>query len=205
VSRDLSVPVAKAFGNLFPDNPLKKLYDRDRTYLYALLLIYDHRATEAKTGQTSDEPLERVSKVLADAAKLAAKLESEVFQGPLSDVLRQFSAGYEDLPIRLAGLSERLGNALDTVGKRGHKREILATQHLVEASEFVRLRTGRHYDEHLAELFQGIGKLCLSEDLSSDAIRKKRVYAKKHYPGLCADASKRAKRVFERSVRLDPS
>jgi hypothetical protein len=43
---------------------------------------------------------------------------------------------------------------------------------LVQASEFVRFKAGRHYDEHLAELFQGIATSdgTLAEGLSGDAI-----------------------------------
>ena len=201
---DLSVPVAKAFGNLHPDNPLNRLHDRDRTCLWVLLLFYALLATEERKGKTDDHPLESVSKLMADAAKLAAKLESEVFRGPFSDALRPFSTGFEDLPTRLVGLSKRLGGMLDTFGKRGHKREVFASEWLVVASEFVRLRTGRYNDEHLAELFQGIWKPRPMADFSSDAIRKKRLYAKKQYPAVYAGALKQAVQIFDSSARLDP-
>jgi hypothetical protein len=60
----------------------------------------------------------------------------------------------------------------------------------VAASEFVRLRTGQYFDEHVAELYQAItaSKHSLSEDLSGDAIRKKRDYTAKNYPDLYSEA-----------------
>ncbi len=77
------------------------------------------------------------------------------------------------------------------MGKRGHKRQMFAGQFLIEASEFVRLKTGQHYDEHLAELFQAIGTRSINEDLSGDAIRKKREYFDKWYPRLYKSVLKR--------------
>jgi hypothetical protein len=59
---------------------------------------------------------------------------------------------------------------------------------LITASEVVRLHTGQHYDEHLAELFQAVAMRPVSTDLSGDAIRKKREYLKTHYPELYAKA-----------------
>lgn len=62
------------------------------------------------------------------------------------------------------------------------------------ASEFVRLKLGKHFDEHLAELVQAIpGKRdSISEDISGDAIRKKRIYLKRRYPELHTEALRRA-------------
>jgi len=204
VSHILNVRAAKAFENISPGSPLNELYERDRAYLCALLFLYAWLTTELRKGKTADDTVEKVSKVVADAATYAAKLELELFRGPHSDVLRPFSAKYEDLPERLVRLSEELGTLLDSVGKRGHKQRVFATQFLVEASEFVRLRTGQHYDEYLAELFQSVaeGLRPLSEDLSGDAIRKNREYAKRNYPEFCAQALERARTAFKGSERM---
>src|ERR1039458_1069850 len=75
---------------------------------------------------------------------------------------------------------------------QGHKDEVLATQRLIQASEFVRLKTRRYNDEHLAGVFQIITKRPISDDFSGAAIRKKRLYLKKHYPVLYANALRRA-------------
>jgi hypothetical protein len=92
-----------------------------------------------------------------------------------------------------------LGEVLNSVGKPGHKDEVLATQWLIQASEFVRWKTRQYNDEHLAEVFQVIAKRPISDDFSGAAIRKKRLYLKKHYPMLYANALKRAKM----STRVD--
>jgi len=186
---------AKAFQEIHPNNPLNKLNDSDRKALWASLMAYAYasRTERGERANTFFEEWESMSKTVADAAKLGARLKSQVFEGTSSEALRPFTAGFEDLPMRLIGFSKTLGEALNSSGKRGHKAKILATQSLIQASEFVRLKTGQHYDEHLAELFQAIGNRSAAEELSGDAIRKKREYLKKHYPALYADAVKWAK------------
>jgi hypothetical protein len=89
------------------------------------------------------------------------------------------------------------------MGKRGRKREALTIQLLVEASEFVRLKTHRYNDEHLAGLFNLIErprerkprgkKLSHQKELSGAAIGKKRLYLRRNYPALYANALKRAR------------
>lgn len=107
--------------------------------------------------------------------------------------------------MRLIWFSKRLGLALDSFGKPGHKREIFAAKVLVEASEFVGLKTGKHYDEHLADLFQWIGKRPLKRDLSGDAIRKKREYLAKCYPNLYRMVLKRMRIYLAESVHRGSS
>jgi len=187
----------KAFQEIHPKNPLNKLNDSDRKALWALLMVYGSSSTLRRKRGAANDPVERLSRIMADAAKLGAELKSDVFGGPFSEPLRPFTAGFEDIPLRLVGFSKRLGKVLDLLGKRGHKAKIHTAQSLVQASEFVRLKTGQHYDEHLAELFQAIGKRSAGEDLSGDAIRKKRERLKEHYPVLYADAVKWAKREHE--------
>jgi len=188
---------AKAFQEIHPNNPLNKLNDSDRKALWALLMVYGSSSTLRRKRGAANDPVERLSRIMADAAKLGAELKSDVFGGPFSEPLRPFTAGFEDIPLRLVGFSKRLGKVLDLLGKRGHKAKIHTAQSLVQASEFVRLKTGQHYDEHLAELFQAIGKRSAAEDLTGDAIRKKREYLKKHYPLPYAAALRWAKRGHE--------
>jgi hypothetical protein len=187
--------VAEAFQSVYSSNPLSKLNVSDRTYLWSLLVAYCY-ASRAKRGERENaffKELDRMSKTLADAAKLGERLKSQIFGGTSSDALRPFTAGFEDLPMRLIGFSKTLGEALNSVGKPGHKDEVLATQRLIQASEFVRLKTRRYNDEHLAGVFQIIAKRPISDDFSGAAIRKKRLYLKKHYPALYASALKWAK------------
>lgn len=61
--------------------------------------------------------MERMTKVLAEAKKLAAKLERDVCGGPYANLVRPFAAGFEMLPSELNGLSDKLGGVLDLFGK----------------------------------------------------------------------------------------
>lgn len=190
---------AKAFQEIHPNNPRNKLNDSDRKILWALLMAYAHASRTKHGGKAKAffEEWDSMSKTVADAAKLGARLKSQIFGGTTSSqALVPFAAGFEDLPMRLIVFSKTLGEALDSFGKPGHKDKVLVTQG-IQASEFVYLKTGQHYDEHLAELFQAIGKRSAAEDLSRDAIRKKRERLKEHYPVLYANAVKRAKRKHE--------
>lgn len=190
---DLRVPAAKAFEHLADNNPLKKLNETDRIALVALLKVHNVMTRERKSG---DDPLEQLAKILADAATFGARLESVVFRGPHSKLLNPYTHSFADIPKRLVKLSQLSGALLGPIGKRGHKGRNIANRFLITASEVVQLLTGRHYDEHLAELFQAVAKRPLSEDLSGDAIRKKREYLKTRYPGLYADALKDALYVY---------
>jgi hypothetical protein len=117
-------------------------------------------------------------------------LEQEIFTGTHSELFRPFTVGFEGLPSQLFALSRTLGDALDRIGKPGHKTKNFANLRLVQASEFVKWKLRQHFDEHLAELIQAIpceGR-SMFEDLSGAAIRKKRKYIKSRYPDLYAEA-----------------
>ena len=78
----------------------------------------------------------------------------------------------------------------NAAGKRGHKGKVQKNTFLIMASELVRLKTGNHYDEHLAELLQTVNPMIdvnEQEDISGDSIRKKREHIKKAYPLIYAD------------------
>jgi len=152
-----------------------------------------------------DGLLEEEAKLVADAAKLASKLESEVFHGPNSDVLLPYISSFSGLPGQLAEFSKVVGGMLDLLGKRGHKEGNIYGFLLIVASEFVRLKTGQHYDEHLADLYQAISERPPTEDLSGDAIRKRRQYLKKCYPDLYSWMLERAKTAGQSSVGRDLS
>jgi len=179
--------VAKTFQSVYRSNPLHKLNVSDRTFLWRADALF--------------EEWERKSQTVADAAKLGERLKSEIFGGPSAGALRGFTVGFEDLPKRLADFSRRLGRALDAMGKRGRKREVLTIQRLVEASEFVKLKTRYYNDEHLAGLFNlivrpperkpGGEKLFKPKKLSGAAISKKRLYFKDNYPQLYANVRRR--------------
>ncbi len=195
VAADIRDRVAKAFQSVYSSNPLSRLSVSDRTYLCSLLLAYDYKS-RTKHGEAPNaflKELDSMSKTAADAAKLGARLKSQIFEGDSSEALRPFTAGFEDLPMRLIGFSKTLGEALNSFGKPGRKDEALATQGLIQASEFVRLKSGRYNDEHLAGVFQIIARRPISDDFSGAAIRKKRLYLKKHYPVLYDGALRSAK------------
>lgn len=186
-------PVAEAFRAIRPNNPLSKLDDSDRKFLWASLMMYAEAATRRRKRDAVLDGLERLSRIVAAAAKAAEKLELEVFRGPFSEQLRTLIVGYEDLPIRFKRLTKELEQALDSTGKPGHKRRTLATGFLIQASEFVRLKTNQPHDGYLVELFQVIEKNSLSKKMCDDTIRKKREYLKKHNPLAYSRALKAAR------------
>jgi hypothetical protein len=204
---DLNRPTAQAFRHIAANNPLRKLSEPDRELLYSMLKIYSAVTIQGgkrrSRGRSKDGFLEMEAKLVADAAKLGSELEAEVFHGPNSDVLLPFISSFSDLPRQLAEFSKVVGGMLDLFGKRGHHEGNLYGFFLIVASEFVRLKTGQHYDEHLAELHQVISERSLSEDLSGDAIRKRRKYLKKCYPELYSWMLERARKAGEGSVPSD--
>jgi hypothetical protein len=129
-------PVAKAFREIHPKNPLNQLDDSDRRFLWASLMLYADVAKRKRKRDAVFDGLERVSKIVADAAKAAARLELEVVRGPFSEQLRPFIVGFEDLPIRFSRFSKQLENVLDSTGKPGRKRKTLSTEFLIQASEW---------------------------------------------------------------------
>jgi len=78
-------------------------------------------------------------------------------------------------------------------------------QFLMKASEFVQLRFGQHYDEHLADLFQAVANGPLGKkELSGDLIRKPREYLATRYPGLYALWLGEEKHAYESLLSRNP-
>jgi hypothetical protein len=202
---DLVGPTAQAFQNIAADNPLCRLSEPDRKLLYSMLKVYAAVTTKDGKRRSKDGLLEKEAKLVADAAKLGSKLESEVFHGPNSDVLLPYISSFSYLPERITEFSKVVGGILDLFGKRGHKEGNLNGFFLIVASEFVRLKTSQHYDEHLAELYQAISERSLTVDLSGDAIRKRREYLRKCYPDLYSWMLERARTASESSAARDSS
>jgi len=202
MSYDRQAAAATAFSHLGPRNPISQLDEPDRMFLWALLVVYARSANAKQDGVAPFEPLDIVHKLVADAAKLAKGLESEVFAGPLSEMLLPYTQAFQELPSRIAEFSAQLKAGILTVGKPGYQQSVFANTFLVRASELVRLKTGQHYDEHLAELFQGISGNggTQAEELSGDAIRKKRMYLASKYPDLYAHSINEAAKTHTASV-----
>lgn len=173
---------AKAFAALGPRNPLQQLSAEDKQLLWNMLFFYAFMKLAGHRWPNA-EPFERVARTTRDAAKFAAKLEADVFQGPLAKELQPYFSGFEDLPKVLRAFANRVGEILDLLGKPGRQGELQINRRLVIASEFVRLRTGSYHDEHVAELLQGI-RLQNEPDFSGDAIHKKRNYLKRKHPAF---------------------
>jgi hypothetical protein len=189
---------AMAFQNIGPQNPLYKLAETDRDYLYSALTAY-LLAISSDGGLHDMSSLEAMSKIALEAASLGTRLENEVFGDPDYDLYKPFLGQFSDLPQQLSTFSQRLRDLLDQVGKPGHKKRNFKNLWLVVASEFVHLKTGQHYDEHLAALYQEVANAPIEEDTSADAIRKKRVYLQKNYPELHKLAQRLALRASESS------
>src|ERR1035437_4597137 len=170
---DLAGRTAKAFRSLKRGARIQRLNNGDRMDLVVLLKFYE----EAKQEGRSDpyfEQMERVAKVAAEAAAFGAKLESEVFQGPFADYLPPYTSKYRELPKQLAEFSMEYGFFMRRFGKSGHKAKILADYWLVEATEFVRLKTGQYCYDQIGVLLNVIGKYRGADKPSGEAIRKKR-------------------------------
>lgn len=114
-----------------------------------------------------------------------------MFTGPAAVVLMEAVNPFLAIP----GQLRRLSALLSVDGKPGRKREVFANELLIMASEFVRLKLGSFYDEHVAELFQSISPDDSFTDLSGDAIRKKRRYLKDNYPQVYDHVLTRAERM----------
>jgi hypothetical protein len=198
--------VDKAFQMTHRDNPLRQLNPSERKYLWALLL-FANAAMSPQKGDAIFKKLDRMSKIVSDATNLSTELKSQVFSGSSSEALGSFTAGFEDLPMRLIEFSKPLKQVLDSVGKPGHKKEALVTEYIVQASEFVLVRIGQYNDQHLSELFQAIGTRAedSSIDLSSEAIHKRRERFREQYPLRYASTLRRVRRYFEKSICSTPS
>lgn len=194
---DRNIAIQRAFNHLAPQNPLLALNEWDRTCIWSLLVVYAVQISPDEDNKAAQKPLRNLSKLVAEANKLGEALQLQLFVGPFAEILRSFTTGFEDLPARLTKLSTAVGNAVGSMGKPGHEHKAMANVSLAAASEFVRMKTGQHYDEHLAELFQAVAsnRRLLSEDLSGDAIRKKREYLAKNYPALHSNAFEQATRM----------
>jgi hypothetical protein len=186
---DYDKVVKDSFKHLGTDNPLKKLGFSERRLLVALLDTYLRPSKEMYDAAC--EPWEQAAAVALEAGQLAKKMRLNVFEADLGKRLSQLLVGPRDLPDRLEAFSVYLRAILDRIeGKSGHKGKVFRNRSLVLASEFVCRKTGKHYDEHLAELIQSVGVLAdekLQEDISGDAIRKKRNHFKETYPLIYRD------------------
>jgi hypothetical protein len=193
---DLAGRTAKVFQSLHPDARIQRLDEGDRMALVELLRVYE----EVKQEGASDpdfEQMEKVGKVAAEAAAFGAKLESEVFQGPFADYMHPYTSKYRELPKQLDEFSKEYGFYMRRFGKSGQKAKIHADYWLVMASEFVRLKTRQYCDGQVGELLQAIGNHPDLEAKSDEAIRKKRLFLKKHYRWQYDDALRSARRACD--------
>lgn len=176
-----------AFNKVGPKNPLNRLNPSDKELLFSTLFVY----SRAQGSLEADEVLERAARVAAEGARLAEKLDEHVFKEPAADILREFLSPFISVPVQLRGLSALL--SLD--GKPGRKRDVFENQLLIMASEFVRMKLGSFYDEHVADLFQSFFPEDSRSEFSGDAIRKKRSYLKKEYPEVYSQVLAIAERM----------
>ena len=190
---DYATAVRRSFENIGPRNPLRKLTAHDRRLLVAFLQI---QVSAPESGGVSDF-LEEIAQIADEAGALGSSIKAKMFAGPLAESLAPFLGDFQYLPAVLALFSKRIGDLVENaVGKRGHKGRVYKNQFLIMASEFVRQKTGKHYDEHLAELLQSVpGVDADGDDISGDAIRKKREHLKRTYPLIYRSAVDRARRI----------
>jgi hypothetical protein len=210
MASDFAKTVREAFQYTHPGNPLRKLTEEERMFIVASLVMY-----KTKLPRTIADPWEQTAKTATEAATLAKRI-SQVLKAkhlePLKDFepLKSYFGAFEELPRRLRAFAVVVGGLLRHLsGKPGHQQKVLHNQSLVMASQFVRCRTGKYYDGHLAELCQAIGNDSELKDFSADAIRRKREHFKKTYPLLYAYVATKASKLASRAEKVssgdDPS
>lgn len=177
--------VAAAFAHTGPRNPLKAFDEADKSLLVSLLAIF---LVSPPPSDNTVEDFEKLAEI-AGQTKTWAKgirlaLDSQ-FSRELQSMpsLNTALGSFHDLPPRLEAFGILIGGLLDRIaGKRGQKGKLMKNQFLIMASEFVRLKTKRYNDEHLAELIQALSHEADLSDISGDAIHKKREHMKRTYP-----------------------
>jgi hypothetical protein len=178
--------LAEAFERLGPKNPLRKLSDEDRWLLWGLLIRF---------VQWRDKPfdylktLDRAAETASSAAELAKKMQA-TFRVDHIEPLNGLLEHFRGVPAVLYLYAEKVESLVNKIGKKGHKQRTVTTASLIEASEFVRLKTRSWNDEHLIELLQFIPDfLSGPEHKSTEAfdgsfIRKRRERFKRDYPAF---------------------
>jgi hypothetical protein len=200
MAHDLPGLSRRAFQQLETGNPLEEFPESDRILLCSMLLL---EATIEKADRQSDEdPFKRAAALAREAGRLGARLETEVFHGPYSDLM-PFTSGFSDLPERLAEFSKIVGEVMAPFGGPGHEGKVFDVFSLILATEFVRLRTGHFYDETLAELYQYVSGR--RKHFSADTIRRRRDRLKEQSPHIYSWMLERARRANESSAARDSS
>ena len=173
---DFEEYVESGFAHTGPRNPLRTLTPEDKIVLVSLLTLY------LEPCPPEDAAFEQAAETATHASALAERIHQLLgtyFAQALQDVLGDF----HDLPMRLKTFSLLFGGLCDQLlGKRGHQGRLWKNQFLVMASEFIRHKTNRYNDEHLAELIQAINPSSDLADFSGDAIHKRRQNLKRTYP-----------------------
>jgi hypothetical protein len=200
MTHDLAGLSRRAFQKLEKGNPLEKLPESVRILLCSMLLL---GATIEKADRQSDEdPFKRVAELAREAGRLGARLESEVFHGPYSDLM-PFTSGFSNLPERLTEFSKIVSEVMAPFGGPGHEGKVFDVFPLILATEFVRLRTGHFYYETLAELYQYVSGR--RKHFSADTIRRRRDRLKEQSPLIYSWMLERARRANESSAAREPS
>ena len=119
-------------------------------------------------------------------------------------MLAPFLHKFHDLPTRMIDFSTEVGGLFRQIGGSGRKTDIQFSLLLVTVSEIVRLALGSPYDEALAELYQIVSTSdaethvppFVTQEISGNAIRKKRKYLQTHFPEINAAAMQQAERAL---------
>jgi hypothetical protein len=167
--------VSSVFEYTGPKNPLRCLNPEEKIVLVSLLTIYVAASTK------EDDGFEQVSATARQASALATKIRQ--LRGTFGQALGDVLGDFDDLAMRLMAFSICLGGFCDHfLGKPGHQGKLSKNEVLLMASEFIRYKTNRYNDEHLAEIIQAVNDKSDVPDFSGDAIHKKRLYLKRNYP-----------------------
>ena len=173
---DFEEHVDSGFAHTGPKNPLRTMNPDDKIVLVSLLTLY------LEPCPPEDAAFEQAAETATHASALAERIH-QLLGTYFAEALHHVLNNFHDLPTRLRTFSLLFGGLCDQLlGKRGHHGRLWKNQLLVMASEFVRRKTNRYNDEHLAELIQAINRTFDLADFSGDAIHKRRQNLKRTYP-----------------------
>jgi hypothetical protein len=185
ITFDYKSYVAAAFAHTGPRNPLKAFDEADKWRLVSLLAMFLVSPSPSDNAVEDFEKLAEIARHTKTWAKKIRLALNTQFSRELQSMpsLKTVLGSFHDLPLRVEAFGILFGGLLDRiVGKSGQKSKLVKNQFLIMASEFVRLKTKRYNDEHLAELIQALSGAADLSDISGDAIHKKREHMKRTYP-----------------------
>ena len=168
------------YDQLWSNSSLHRLSHGDRLELRALL-VKAGDTTSAEMLRKNKHELDAEHIVAAQCISLARALRQPIFSHSLwkEDKFIKF------LPDLIEALGKRLKRKANRFHRGGQAHKDIPRRHLIEACEFVRLKTGYYNDADLAELAKFyLPKTTRGNDVSEEWIADRRQEFRDSYPDL---------------------